>query len=376
MGGAIEALVELLADVNETEKKLDLTIYSRYNGDAEKKSKKYKNSRFVYIKECRNIFVRMRYVLKKVFKTNYIGDFYSQVFADCEKNNYDYIIAEGGHYPAFKKFSERFGKDKVMLHIHHCYEDNDAVAGIFGATISVSHFINDVWAKSRKAFSDDDSQKNYVLVNAVDEDRFTKEVSNKERKELREKLGFNDDDVVVEYLGRILEVKGVKELVQAVTNLNDPHIKLLVIGSAGFADNPKQNYFDEVVAMIKENNCGVQLGYVDNKEVYRYAKIADIRCLPSTWEEAGSLALVEALHCGVPIIATRSGGMPEVVPNGGGIIINKDERLVPELERAIKKLASDGELREKMMAVNLKESERFRKENFYNGFVSIIEGEV
>ena len=48
LGGAIETLVELLADINEKEKKLDLTIYSRYNADAEKKSKNYKHSKFVY----------------------------------------------------------------------------------------------------------------------------------------------------------------------------------------------------------------------------------------------------------------------------------------------------------------------------------------
>lgn len=375
LGGAIETLVELLADINEKEKKLDLTIYSRYNADAEKKSKSYKHSKFVYIKDAKGID-KLRYSLGyRLNKTNYLGNYYSRVFEDCKKNDFDYIVAEGGHYPAFRKFSERFGKDKLILHIHHCYEDSDAVSGIFGTTISVSNFVNDVWVKSCKKFADDNDQKNYVLVNAVDEDRFTKKFSDKERKELRKKLGFDDEDIVVEYLGRILEVKGVKELVQAVINLNNPHIKLLVIGSAGFADNPKQKYFDEISSMIKNSKCGVQLSYIDNKEVYKYTKASDIRCFPSLWEEALSLALIEALHCGVPVIITRSGGMPEVMPDGGGIIINKGDRTIPELEQAIKKLAANKELREKMATINLEGAKRFCRKNFYNNFVEIIEGE-
>ncbi len=376
LGGAIETLVELLADVNEKEKKLDLTIYSRYNANAEKKSKKYKHSKFIYIKDARGLN-KLRYSASyRLNKANYLGGYYNPVFKDCKKRNYDYIVVEGGHYPAFKKFSKKFGKDKVWLHIHHHYADNDAVTGVFGATISVSNFINNAWIKSKEGFPADDDQANYALINAVDEDKFTKKVDAKERAALRRKLGFSDDDVVVAYIGRILEVKGVKELVEAVAGLKDPHIKVLVIGSAGFADNPKENYADSVTAMIEEKKCGVHLGYVDNKEVYKYAKIADIRCLPSKWEEAGSLALVESLHCGVPIIVTHSGGMPEVVEGAGAIVVDKGEHLVRELSRAIKELAADPVLRRKMTEKNLKKSKKFRKLEFYNNFVKIVEGEA
>ena len=376
LGGAIETLVELLADINEKEKKLDLTIYSRYNADAEKKSKNYKHSKFVYIKDAKGID-KLRYSLGyRLNKANYLGNYYSRVFEDCKKNDFDYIVAEGGHYPAFRKFSKEFGKKKVALHIHHHCKDNDVITGIFGATISVSNFINNAWVESKKDYSEDNDQKNYALINAVDEEKFIKSVSAKEKSELRKKLGFSDEDIVVAYIGRILEVKGVKELVEAVAGLNDPHIRVLVIGSAGFADNPKENYADDVITMIEKNNCGTHLGYVDNKEVYKYAKIADIRCLPSKWEEAGSLALVESLHCGVPLIVTRSGGMPEVVEGAGAIIIDKDERLVDELAQAIKKLAADSTLRQKMVKENLERSKKFRKLEFYNNFVKIIEGEA
>lgn len=376
LGGAIETLVELLADINEKEKKLNLTIYSRYNADSEKKSKSYKHSKFVYIKDAKSIN-KIRYSLEyRLNKSSYLGNYYSRVFEDCKKNNFDYIVAEGGHYPAFRKFSKEFGKEKVALHIHHYCKDSAAISGIFGTTISVSNFINYAWIESKKNYPADSDQRNYTLINAVDEDKFTKPVNTKERSILRKKLGFNDDDIVVAYIGRILEVKGVKELVEAVLNLSDPHIKVLVIGSAGFADNPKENYADDVISMINNNNCGKHLGFINNKEVYKYAKIADIRCLPSKWEEALSLALVESLHCGTPIIVTRSGGMPEVVEGAGAIIVNKDDRLINELTYAIKKLAADPALRQEMRKANLERSKRFRKLEFYNNFVKIIEGET
>jgi len=379
-GGAIETLMTLLADENEKYGKVRFSIFSIFDEDAFSLSQKYSHSDFYFIKLThsklisKSIHFASRVYRKLCMHDFILSEYYRKVFAICKKNHFDAIIAEGGAYFEFRHFAKYFGREKLYLHLHSHLLLKSDYAGIFGNTISVSYYVNNAWIQSCKGKNSENGQKNYVVVNAVDEDLFTKTVSPEERKAIRASIGISDDEILLLYIGRIIEVKGVLELIQATLSIKNPKVKLLVIGSINFAKNETSPYLQKITELINANPQKIkQLGYIDNKEVYKYAKSADIRVLPSKWEEAGSLALVESLHAGIPIIITRSGGMPEVVTDDGAIIIEKNENLVQNIAVAVETIISQPAKMAQMQKANNMQSQKFRKSQFYDDFVKIFD---
>ena len=379
LGGAIETLVELIISQHKS-KKIEFSVFSVYNAESAKKAKQYENINFVFIKPGKGLLEKTKWRiwarLDKYFHANkhFVGSYYETVYKKCLIENFDLIIAEGGNYAAFRKFSEHFGKNKLALHIHHNLHDNKDIAGIFGSTISVSRFINDDWVRSKKELKDDSPQSNYVLMNAIDESKFSKELPEEERVAIRASMGVEDGDFLVGYIGRILDVKGVIELVEAVNKVKNPRVKLAVIGSPGFSGSANTSYYHKVIECINKSNRCIHLGYIDNGEVYKYAKSFDLRCIPSLCEEAFSLALVESLYCGTPLVITRSGGMPDVASKQGAIIIEKTGNVVDNICQAIEKISKmPGNKVKTMVKANLEQSKKFTKKAFYENFIKITE---
>ena len=71
---------------------------------------------------------------------------------------------------------------------------------------------------------------------------------------------------------------------QAVLSIDDKHIKLLGVGSANFGKWAFSPYEKKVKRLSEQNKDRIIFtGYVDNAEVYKYAAVADIQCVPSLW---------------------------------------------------------------------------------------------
>lgn len=379
-GGAVETLMTLLADENEKHGLVQFHIFSVYDEEAERRTRKYTHSQFHFIKTCQSkLITKMVFFFSRVIRKFFIHDFiisefYRKVFKICKESDFDFIVREGGTSDAFRRFTKEFGKEKILLHMHCHMLFEPKLAGIYGATIAVSHFVNAAWCESLKNYPSEQDQKHFVVVNAVDEELFKKEVTAKERNEIRSGLGVQENDILLLYIGRIVEVKGVLELIEATLAIKDPRIKLLVIGSVNFAANETSEYFKKVTDLIQQYPDKIkQLGYIDNSQVFKYAKCADIRVFPAKWEEAGSLALVEAIHAGIPLIITRSGGMPEVVSEHGAIIIDKDTNLVQNITSAVTEIINTPGKTEQMREANALQSEKFKKERFYQNFINMFE---
>jgi teichuronic acid biosynthesis glycosyltransferase TuaC len=131
------------------------------------------------------------------------------------------------------------------------------------------------------------------------------------RLEARRALGLPEDRLIVLFVGRVVPVKGVRELVSAVLDLGDPFTAVLVGPGAlvGFGvDDPR---------------AGERLVYVGSKahdEVVRYMAAADVLVLPSFGEGLPTV-LVEAASLGLPVIASAVGGIPELLGEGRGTIL-------------------------------------------------------
>ena len=137
------------------------------------------------------------------------------------------------------------------------------------------------------------------------------------RTEMRKELGFADDDFVIVTGGKIDTAKyQVLDLMDAVAEINDSKLKLVVFGSI---DKAIKNKFDS-----KLNNSIRYVGWVDNVGSYKYFAAGDIVCFPGRhsvyWEQVGGM--------GIPMIVKYQKGCTHI--DGGGNIkflqeSNKDE---------------------------------------------------
>ena len=223
--------------------------------------------------------------------------------------------------------------------------------------------------------TEDKDVKAYTVYNCVNEDKFKKRITPEERERIRGEFGFKRDDTILLFCGRIIEVKGVRELLQAVINLKRPDIKLLMIGSAGFGGNVVTPYVQEVQKLVEKAGERVKFtGYIENQKLYRYYQSADIQVIPSLWEEAAGLIAIEGMLSGLPLIITKSGGMIEYAPSNVAVWIDRDN-IIPNLEAAIIQLADDKEKRKEMSELSLEQAKEFPKKKFYEDYIEVFEHE-
>lgn len=367
-GGAIENLVTNIIKEQEQQKKLDLTIVSIYDEKASTESKKYKNTKFIYIKRDINyIFIAMLFnLLNKILKTNF-NTYNHVVLNKIKKNKYDFVIAEGGHYESFNEFLKYFKKDQMILHLHHQGTSNNIINNTFSKLIAVSDFVNNDFKKTAKNIN------GKTLLNGVDTKNFEQSVSDQEISNLRKQYKLEPEDFVILFCGRLIEVKGVLELVQAVKKIDNPKIKLLILGSSSFDGGEKNNY---IKCLEKETNEKkdrfIFTGYVNNWEIYKYYALADIMCMPSLWEEAAGLTAIESMLLGKVVLATDSGGVKEYLDLDNCIVVDK-KNIVENLRQQILMLYKNkNQLKNSSKMLRL-HANKFNTKNFYINFIKILE---
>ncbi|MBQ7969188.1 MAG: glycosyltransferase family 4 protein [Clostridia bacterium] len=366
-GGAIETLINDIIEQNEKEKQLDITVVSVYDEKAEEESKKYSYSKFLYVKKNLEYYltafcVRIKNMLGKVLNT-----YNEVVLRKIRKMKFDYVVAEDGAFMSFENYLKYFDKDQMIVHFHHNQTEEVCLENVFSMYIGVSSFVANNFRKFTRI------KDVRVLKNGIKTENFMKKTDEQERLTLREKLGFSKDDFIVMFCGRLIPEKGVLELAKAVNRIDKKNIKLMIIGSVNFGDNTKNNeYVCEIQNEIKASDGRIVVtGFVHNTEIFKYHQISDVGVLPSMWEDAAPLSLIEMQVSGLPIITTRSGGAPEYVAEDA-IVIEKDETVVDGLKDGILRLYNDDEFRTKMSENARQNALRFSTENFYKDFINIL----
>jgi len=144
-------------------------------------------------------------------------------------------------------------------------------------------------------------QKRISIPNGVDTERFTP-LAPAQKKALRSSLDLLADARVVVFVGRLAPEKRVDLLTGIWRSVREtvPRARLLIVGSGP----------EEVELKHRANDGILFLG--SQADVTPYLQAADLFVLPSA-AEGLSLALLEALACGLPAIATSVGGNPEVI---------------------------------------------------------------
>ena len=159
---------------------------------------------------------------------------------------------------------------------------------------------------------------------------------------------------------------------QAVTGLEDKHIKLLIMGSANSGKWAYSSYERRVKKLSEQNKDRIIFtGYVDNSEVYQYAAVADVQCLPTLIAEAAPLVVLEAMAEGLPMIVTKSGGVIEYVDDSTALMIEQ-ENIIDNLKEAICYLKKHPEARRQMSKNAKIQSKRYNEAIFYKNFIDLI----
>ena len=371
-GGAIETLIESVVKRYSKEDGLKLTVFSVYHKDAVDEAKKYPEVRFVWThtNTFRNlakhaVFLAVRELTGKTIRP--LQRHYNEIAPVINNEKFDLIVVEGGDEQAVIDIAKGYRREQFVFHAHIHYKPCENIVKGYGHMIGVSEFVTNEYINACKL-----PVKAHTLKNAIDIDKFNKEITAEQRNGIREKLGFCEDDFVILFVGRIMQIKGILELINAVVGIEDNHIKLMIVGSANFGKYAFSSYAKKVKKLAKENKDRIVFtGYVDNSEVYKYAAAADIQCVPSIWEEAAGLVAIEAMAGGIPAIVTNSGGITEYVTKDAALIIER-ENIVENLKKSILYMKENPEIRRQMSKSAKTISEQYNEENYYKNFVKTV----
>ena len=371
-GGAIETLVNSIVRQYSKDDDFELTICSVYHSEAVKEAEKYPDVRFFWTHTnsfwnlCKHsLFLIIRQLTGKnirVFQRHY-----NEIAHLFEKEHFDLIIAEGGDTQAIVDITKGYTRDQFVNHIHIHYLPPANIVRNYGHMIGVSEFVTREYMKVCNV-----PVKPHVLKNAIDIKKFNKPVSVDEKNKIRNRLGLSEDDFVILFVGRIIQVKGILELMHAITGINNEKVKLLVVGSANFGKWEFSPYANKVKKFYQKHQDQIIFtGYVDNSEVYQYASVADIQCVPSLWEEAAGLVVLEAMAEGLPLIITISGGMIEYIDKSASLIIDR-KNIVEKLKESIIYMKEHPEVRKQMSENSRNKSIQYDEPMYYRNFVKVI----
>ena len=156
-------------------------------------------------------------------------------------------------------------------------------------------------------------------------------------KQLKEEMGWTEDDTIILSVGRLSPEKGLRVLLSAFQKKysDSEHVKLVIVG-----DGPLRSELEEFSKELDIAKRVVFTGHRDN--VQDYYKMANLFVMPS-FTEGFPMALLEAMQAGLPVVATKVGGIPDIIESGvNGLMIEPDN--IKCLGDAMQKILSDAEL--------------------------------
>lgn len=346
-GGAVETLIDLLIEYNEEYLQQELVVASVYDAEAKERSSRYKYTKFNYLKMGKlftyatdNHLLPYR-VLDRIFSYALVRKLKK------EKQSYSAIIVQNEVLNG--SILKKHIPGKYIYHGHNSIQstiskNEKQFLSECDIVIMISNFLK----KQYEDICDLDNTK--TVYNGVDTELFSVENCFHDRKKIRDKLGFKDEDIVVVFAGRIVPEKGIEELLTAFMALPEQsNVKLMILGASFFGDSKDNPFFKKMQSICKEKSDRIVFtGYINHKNMPAYYSAADIGCIPSMWDEPFGLSAAEQMAMELPVITTDAGALPEIVDHTCGMMVKRDSEICDSIKDAILSLSNNVELRKRM----------------------------
>lgn len=207
-------------------------------------------------------------------------------------------------------------------------------------TSNSGELISDLEKVTRVEITD----KSSVIPYGIGSKRFRPDSS--ARKAIRKSLNFSDKDIIVLGVGRLVEKKGFKYLIKVASRVvkKNKNVSFVLIG-----DGDLRQDLENIVKKLYLEKHFKFLGNISYEEMNGYYNMSDIFVLPSIRDSKGNLddqsvAVMDAMGCGKPVITTNFLGYREIIENGkeGFLVKQKD---VKGITRSLERLIASKSLR-------------------------------
>ena len=204
-----------------------------------------------------------------------------------------------------------------------------------------------------------------VIANGLDLERFAA----LRREEMRGKLQTKPDQRLIVFAGGFRPVKGVTYLIEAMNVVREKHrsAMLMLIGKG-----PEEDTLRHLAERLDLGNCVRFVGQVPNDAVPQYLAAADVLVLPSLSEGFPNVVL-EAMAAGLPVVASRVGGLPEIIEEGhNGFLV--EPKSPEQIAEKVLLLLGDDELRKRISENNREKAQGYSWERVVDRLEEVYRG--
>jgi len=204
----------------------------------------------------------------------------------------------------------------------------------------------------------------YVRGVGVNVAKFEPNETNK--KEIRDELAIKNSDVVVLSVGEVNKNKNHRTVIEAIAKSHSANLYYVICGQGPLVDEHKN-----LAKLLGVEDRVIFAGY--RTDVSKFYSMADVFVFPS-FREGLSVALMEAMSCGLPIVCSNIRGNVDLVQDGaGGYLCDPSD--AAGFSVAIERLANDAELRRNMGRTNIENVKEFDISSVMDQMLQIYKNE-
>ncbi|MCB1069703.1 MAG: glycosyltransferase family 4 protein [Verrucomicrobia bacterium] len=306
--------------------------------------------------------IPVRYLGKGIFSPSILPALMRVV----RQENADLLHCHGYNAANFGRLAGYLTGKPVVIHEHavlavkpHQFLADKLLSRLTTCGVAISEAVREFMIRGRSVPED----RITIVHNGIQLDRYRRRPEPDIRAG-REKLGIDPGALVIGTLTRLREEKGNRTLIAAMPAILARHPgAMLVIGG----DGPERAALEQQVRELGIANRVLFAGFV--KAGADLLTLFDLMAIPSL-SEGLSYAGAEAMACGVPVVASDVGGLPELLDRGTcGVLVPPGD--AGALAAAIADLLSDPARIETLRAAGLKRAEAFSIETYAKHLCSV-----
>lgn len=361
-GGAVETLITQLIESNESNPKCHFDVYTMPDVELNSIRYQYTNVRQVQGGFSEALGCKILNKVEQLIHVQTTSLYDYTLLCSLKKGHYDYVLVENTAHFYHLAYKIKKYRNRLVFHLHNNVDsartecDLRFISDTAYRILTVSNYTGRLVQSIRS------SENIRTLYNCVDRRKFAPGNS-AGRDRIRSKYRLEQKTVIM-FSGRLETIKGFPELFEAFAHMvrsgHGTDAALMIVGgNSPWADDAARSELNiNLVSYQKQlGDKVVFTGMISYSEMPDYYAAADIMTVPSMWEEPFGMIALEAMTCGLPLVISDSGGLPEIVNDGCAIVVKRGNCFIKELSAVLSELVEDAKLRQKMRKASLQRME-------------------